>query len=146
MQSAYLARGLASFGQGEFVLAAEDFAKLTRNASDAHGLLWYHLAKERAGSTDSREEFTRAAARRKPDAWPSPIFQLFLGQRDAASVQAAAKSPQQRCEAQFYGGEWQLLKGARAMAVQDFHAAATGCALTSIERQLAVEELRRVGG
>ena len=64
-KSAYFARGLAYFGQGDFVLAAEDFAELKRDASDTHGVLWHHIARERAGSTDSREEFARVAAHQK---------------------------------------------------------------------------------
>jgi tetratricopeptide (TPR) repeat protein len=142
-KSAYFARGLAYFGQGDFVLAAEDFAELKRDASDAHGILWYHIARERAGSADSREEFARVAARQKSDAWPAPIFQLFQGQRGADSVQAAANDPQQRCEAQFYTGEWRLLQDAREAAAQALNAAATSCARISIEFQAAVAELRR---
>ncbi|MGP0060605.1 MAG: tetratricopeptide repeat protein [Beijerinckiaceae bacterium] len=143
-KSAYFGRGLAYFVQGDFVLAAEDFAELKRDASDSHGILWYHIAKERAGSTDSREEFARAAAYRKADAWPAPIFQMFLGQRAPDAVLVAASNAQQRCEAQFYTGEWQLLQGALAAAAQAFHVATTDCALTSIERRTAADELRRM--
>ena len=144
-KSAYFGRGLSYFGQGDFVLAAEDFAELKGDASDLHGLLWHHLAKERAGSTDSREEFARAVAHRESDAWPAPIFQLFQGQRAADTVLAAARDPQQRCEAQFYTGEWHLLQGARAAAAQALNVAVTSCARISMEFQAAVAELRRVG-
>jgi lipoprotein NlpI len=109
-------------------------------------MFWYHMAKERAGSTDSREEFAQAVARRKSDAWPAPIFQLFQGQRAADSVLTAASNPQQRCEAQFYGGEWQLLQGARAAATEALNAAVKSCPRTSIEFATAVAELQRMEG
>jgi tetratricopeptide (TPR) repeat protein len=144
-KSARSARGLAYFGQGDFALAAEDFAELKNDANDLHGVLWYHLAKERAGSPDSRQEFAQIVGHLRPDSWPTPIFQMFLGQRAPDSVLAAANDGQQRCEAQFYGGEWQLMHGARGAAAQAFHAAATDCALTSDERRLAIEESRQFG-
>jgi lipoprotein NlpI len=143
-QSAYFARGLAYFGQGDFVLAAEDFARLKRDANDLHGLLWYHLSKERAGEAASREELARAAAQRKSNAWPVPIFQLFQGQIGADVVRAAANGPQQRCEAQFYTGEWHLLQRARPAAAQALNAAAASCTRTSIEFRAAVADLRRL--
>ena len=53
-------------------------------------------------------------------------------------------TPQQRCEAQFYAGEWQLLQGARPAATQALNTATERCARVSIEYQAAVEELRRL--
>jgi lipoprotein NlpI len=146
VNAARFARGLAYFNEGDFVLAAEDFAELKHDVGDAHGLLWYHLARERAGFADSREEFTRMVARRKSDAWPAPLFQLFLSQRAADTVQAAVSDAQQRCEAQFYTGEWHILHGAQATAAQALDQAAASCARTSIEFGAAVAELRRLKG
>ena len=102
--------------------------------------------QERAGATDSREEFAAAIASRKSDAWPAPLLQVFQGQRSASSLEAAATDPQQRCEAQFYGGEWSLLQGAREAAASAFKAAAAECPRFSVEFRMAALELRRMQG
>jgi tetratricopeptide (TPR) repeat protein len=150
-KSARLARGTAYFALGEFGLASEDFAPLKDDPAELHGALWSYLAAARSdgarpGAAESRSELARAIARRKPDAWPAPLFQLFLGQRDAGSLDAAAANSQQRCEAQFYAGEWHLLRGpeGRAAATQALSAAAKSCAHISVEYQTAVAELKRL--
>ena len=48
----------------------------------------------------------KAAAKLKPDDWPYPIVDLYLGRKSLQAVEAAATKPEQRCEAQFYIGEW----------------------------------------
>lgn len=149
-KAARLARGAAYFVLGEFALAAEDFAPLKQDPADLHGALWAYLAQARAHAASpgsmGKDELARAAARRKPEAWPSPIFQMFLGQRDIGSVDAAAGDPQQRCEAQFYTGEWHLLQGpgARTAAAQALTAATKSCGRISLEYQAAVAELKRL--
>jgi tetratricopeptide (TPR) repeat protein len=143
--SAYFDRGIAYFGQGDFVLAAEDFAVPGRDSSELLSVFWRYLAMERAGRKPSKDEIAQSVKGLRPDTWPAPIFQMFQGQRAPDVVLAAAINARQRCEAQFYAGEWQLLQAAREAAAQAFNAAAKSCARTSIEFQVAAKELSRVG-
>jgi hypothetical protein len=65
------------------------------------------------------------------------VFELYLGRRDPAATLAAAQKPEERCEAQFYVGEWQLLQGDRAVVGT--------CPKSFIEYTGAQAELRRLG-
>ena len=145
LQSAHFLRGVAFFCQGHFAVAAEDFAAANRGESDLHGVLWHYIARQRAGLSSSKDELAHAATLRKPDAWPMPIFQMFQGQRNPDAVVAATTDPRQRCEAQFYGGEWQLLQGNREGAARGFEIAAKSCPSTSLEYRTAVAELKAIG-
>jgi lipoprotein NlpI len=53
--------------------------------------------------------------------------------------------PKERCEAQFYVGEWQLLQGDRAAARQRFEEAVGICPKSLVEYTVAQAELRRLG-
>jgi rhomboid protease GluP len=58
---------------------------------------------------------------------------------------AAAANPSERCEAQFYGGEWQLLQGDGAAAATALTAALDNCPKSFIEHKGAEAELKRLG-
>ena len=77
--------------------------------------------------------------------WPYAVFELYVGRRDPAATLAAAQKPEERCEAQFYVGEWQLLQGDRAAARQRFEEAVGICLKAFIEYTAAQAELRRLG-
>ncbi|MEA2995551.1 MAG: hypothetical protein QOG74_1100, partial [Alphaproteobacteria bacterium] len=53
-------------------------------------------------------------------------------------------NPSERCEAQFYGGEWQLLQGDGATAATALTAAADTCPKSFIEHKGAQAELKRL--
>lgn len=144
--SAYFDRGIAYFGQGDFVLAAEDFAVPARDSSELLSVFWRYLAMARAGRKPGKDELAQSIKDLRPDTWPAPIFQMFQDGRAPDAVLAAASDARERCEAQFYAGEWQLLQAAREAAAHAFETAATSCAPTSMERRLAAEELSRMEG
>jgi lipoprotein NlpI len=57
---------------------------------------------------------------------------------------SAATDTDQRCEAQFYAGEWYLLKGNRTEAVPLLRQAEASCPKGFVEYTGAVAELRRL--
>jgi rhomboid protease GluP len=77
--------------------------------------------------------------------WPYAVYELYLGRRDSAATLAAAQKPPERCEAQFYIGEWQLLQGDSAAAKQRFEEAVGSCPKSFVEYTGAQAELRRLG-
>ena len=76
--------------------------------------------------------------------WPLAVVEFYLGRRDADATVAAARSPDERCEAQFYVGEWQLAQGNRDAAKRYLEEAAGICPKTFIEYTGAKAELQRL--
>jgi len=70
---------------------------------------------------------------------------LFLGRRTPEATLAAPVKPDDRCEAQFYIGEWQLLRADRPAAVQSLKTAASTCPKDFVEATDAQAELKRLG-
>jgi lipoprotein NlpI len=71
------------------------------------------------------------------------MAQMFLG-RKAVDAVAAATTPEQKCEAQFYSGEWQLLHHAKQPAQNALQTAVDTCPKDFVEYRGAVEELKRL--
>ena len=80
-------------------------------------------------------------------AWPAPVIRQFLGELTAAQTIAAAadqdpkKQAAQTCEANFYSGEFALLKKNKPEATRLFKLAAKDCPLSFIESTAAIAEL-----
>jgi tetratricopeptide (TPR) repeat protein len=136
-------RGYAHFYRGDFADAAADLSQVEGRDLAAYPSLYRFLAQSRAGQAAS--DLEAAAQRITSRDWPYAVFELYLGRRDAAATLAAAQNPDERCEAQFYVGEWQLLQGDRAAAKQHFVEAVASCPRAFIEYTGAEAELLRLG-
>jgi tetratricopeptide (TPR) repeat protein len=140
----YLNRGHANFYLGKFPAAADDFKRAAELVENPYTLLWRYLARTRAGE-DAVAELSESAARLKSADWPRPVIELFTGGRTLEEMRSAAAKPEERCEAAFYAGEWQLLHeqpDAGKTALQD---ALANCPKTFVEHDMAVAELKRAG-
>ncbi len=141
--SGYRSRGYLHFYLGDFARAADDLAHVvTSERDDLYAMLWAYLAAARTDAESARRNLAQTATRKGP-AWPYPAVELFLGGRTFESTLAAAGNPSERCEAQFYGGEWQLLQGDGAAAATALTAAADTCPKSFIEYKGAQAELKR---
>jgi lipoprotein NlpI len=85
------------------------------------------------------------AAGLKPVQWPFPVVKLFLEQGTPEAMLAAADKPEERCEAQFYLGQWHLLRDARANSIEALRKAVESCPKDFIEYAGALAELKRLG-
>jgi lipoprotein NlpI len=139
----YSGRGRAYFYKGKFGVAAADFLRGNELANDSYSMLWRYLALEHIGES-GRGELESNAARLKNKDWPYPVIELYLGRRSPAELLSTATKAEERCEAQFYNGEWHLLHGDRARAVVGLQAAAHICPKTFIEYFGALAELKRL--
>ena len=110
---------------------------------NSYSMIWRYLARERAGENGSAE-LEANAARLKSKDWPYPVVELYLGGRSPADVLSIASKPNERCEAQFYSGEWHLLRGNRAAAATALQAAADTCSNDFDEYAGALAELKRL--
>jgi hypothetical protein len=70
---------------------------------------------------------------------------MYLGKRGLDAMVAAAKSDDQKCEAQYYGGIWNLLQKDNSRAATMLKAAADSCPKGFIEYSGASAELKRLG-
>ncbi len=80
--------------------------------------------------------------------WPGPVILLFVGKIRPADVLAAADSlsPEEKaeriCQANFYIGEFELLRDAKEEATRWFRTAVKDCPRDVIERSAANAELK----
>ena len=74
---------------------------------------------------------------------PGPVLQLYLGQVTPEDVlRAAGSDSDQKCEYDFYVGEYRVLRGERPEALALFRSARDGCTKDFIEYVPALIELK----
>jgi lipoprotein NlpI len=141
----YFNRGVTYFVVGGHLADAEaDFRKAAElNPKDAYAAIWLDLA---AARTNTPSRLAEAAKQLDMTAWPAPVVRQFLGEMNAAQTVAAADSdPQtklgQTCEANFYGGEFALMKKKKQEALPLLRLAAHDCPRAFIESTAAIAEL-----
>jgi tetratricopeptide (TPR) repeat protein len=139
----YFERGEAYFNRGNFKAAAASLSRANELDDDAYSAIWGYLARERMGEDGTPELVAKAAGLKTTD-WPHPIIELYLGRRSPADVLLVASNADERCEAQFYNGEWQLLRGNRAAAATALQDAVDICPKNFSEYKGALAELKRL--
>jgi tetratricopeptide (TPR) repeat protein len=141
--NAHKASGRAYFYQGDFKAAAAALSRANELEDDAYSAIWRYLARERGGE-NGRAELEAKAARLTREKWPYPVIELYLGGRLPEQLLSLADKPEDRCEAEFYIGEWHLLRGDRASATTHLRAAADNCPKNFDEYDGALAELKRM--
>jgi tetratricopeptide (TPR) repeat protein len=139
----YADRGFAHFLTADYPQATADLAQALARTPEPYPLLWRYLARARAGA-DGAAELATAAGRLKTKTWPYPVVEFYLGKRSAEDMAAAATGAEERCEAEFYLGEWRLVRGDRAKAKAALEAAKATCPASFYEYDGAVAELARI--
>jgi lipoprotein NlpI len=111
------------------------------SVSDA---LWLDLTERRNGVPSSLAETSKQL---DMTAWPAPIIRQFRGELSAAQTIAAAadqdpkKQAERTCEANFYSGEFALLKKNKPEATRLLKLAAKDCPLEFVESTAAIAEV-----
>jgi uncharacterized protein YjbI with pentapeptide repeats len=141
--SAYKTRGRLFFYIGDFDKAASDLFRANELTDDAYAMLWRYLARGRL-KQDGAPELSANAARLKSKDWPYPVIDFYLGGRTPAEMLGATSKPDEKCEAEFYIGEWQLLRGNTAEATEALQIAADTCPTEFVEYTSALAELKRL--
>jgi len=148
--SGYWGRGLSRWDIGDFADAATDFASAAaRNPKWPYPILWFDMARFRAGAFGPAE-VRESIANLNVDDWPGPLFDLFAGNATPDDVFHAAAdgdpkiAADKRCEANFYVGEWWLLKKNPDAAKPLLQDAATNCRHDFVEYFAAATELKRI--
>ena len=135
--------GMAHYAADDFKSASADLLRAIELKDDVYAMLFRFLARSRTGEA-AEAELEANAGRLKTTEWPFAVTELYLSKRSPAATLAAAATPEQRCEAQFYVGEWHVLKGNRADAEIALKAAVDTCPKTFVEYTAATAELKRI--
>jgi tetratricopeptide (TPR) repeat protein len=136
-------RGVAYDLKGDKAKAIESFKEaLKLDPKYAYPGLWLFLAQSGA---QAKAELKGHAAKFPPKAWPWPAVQYQLGELDAQRTLAAAKTPGDQCEAQFYIGAGLLARNARDEGLPYLRKAAEICPKNFIEYIRAAAQLKALG-
>ena len=143
-------RGRFAFTNGNYTAAATDWAQAWRGNRGDLGIheaylpIWIYMLEARGDTAQATSGFAGRAKEIKAKVWPYPVVSFYLGQLSVEELDAAAIGDDQKCEANFYIGEWHLLKGDIASARKRFEQALGGCPPNFIERTMAEIEERRL--
>lgn len=91
-----------------------------------HVAIWLYLAEASAGRANAKARFRRTLTQlvenREAVAsrWPYPMAKLFLGKLTPKDALSQATNGNERCEARFYIGKYQLQMGAKEDAIWNF--------------------------
>ena len=146
---AFFNRGIAHFHERQFTLAAADLKQSQRLRTDTYTSIWLYLARANSGANDAKLELAANTNGIKPD-WPTPVVTLYLGTSNPVALTAAFSDTdpkthkEQMCEANFYLGEWHLIKGEKEHARSLFSKAESECPPDNLEYAGAVSELERL--
>jgi lipoprotein NlpI len=144
--SAYFNRGVAYYVVGgRYADAVADFRKAADfDPKDAYAALWRDLAERRNSAPSHLAE---TAKQLDMTAWPAPVIRHFLGEFNVEQTFGAAfdTDPKtklaQTCEANFYSGEFALLKKNRKEAQRLLKLAADDCPASFVESTAAIADL-----
>ena len=144
--TSYFNRGVAYYvvgGRNPDALA--DFKKASElDPRDAYAALWRELAERR---NNSPSHLAEAAKQLDMTVWPAPVIRHFLGELTIEQTYGAAYDTDpktkiaQTCEANFYSGEFALLKKNKKEAQRLLKLAADQCPPSFIESTAALAEL-----
>jgi tetratricopeptide (TPR) repeat protein len=134
------ARGLVLLIMGNFTQAVSVLTSSNERASNSYTIAWSHVASLRAG-TDDAGFVARSST--VPAGWSKSIVGLFLGNVGPAQLEAAATTPQQRCEAALFIGEYQLSRHDAGAARSSLTTASRACR-GNMEMAIAQAELARL--
>jgi lipoprotein NlpI len=148
----HMGRGQLNYYSGQFGEAQADFRRATAVAKEDdkydHALLWLFLASARAGA-DAKAEvqpYLGSVSR----SWPGPAVNLFMGNMEVEPLLEAARDADGKtalknlCEAQFFVGQYYLLKGDVAKANGAFEQAIATDVRQYVEFVYAKWELQRM--
>ncbi len=129
--------------QGNYLDAVGDLQLSLKLHGEPYGALWLQIARLRSGAAGTTEFAANVAAFDRA-IWPGPVLDLYLGKSAPAQLLAAARAPDEKCEAIVYAAEWQLAMGQTADAQRGFTQALGVCPKAFVEYQAATAELNRL--
>ncbi len=139
---AFEKRGIAYDDKQDYGHAIADYKQaIELDRRSAYPAIWLFVASTRSGK-NAHADLEANAARIDHAEWPYPIIEMFLGNKNPEDILSAATNPNNRCEAQLYIGEWQLLQKDPGKAAPFLHKASETCPKDFVEYARAIAELK----
>jgi len=147
---AYLNRGIALYYGGRPSLAKEDFQTFHKSqASDPYRLLWLYLAEYEIDPVQASIDLKDRAYLVADTTWAKKVIQLYLGeltqssfiQRLTENITTNKQLSDRLCEAYFYLGKFNQLKGKDNVAANFFKLALSTNVYEFVEHRYAKLEL-----
>jgi len=147
--SAFREKGRLAFYQGDFALAAREFARALETASGeavVYTAIWLHLAIQRGG-LGGEAPLAAILAQIDHNRWPTPVLLMYTGAMQPEETVASAVSPNPRhelllkCEAYFYAGQEYLVRNQKEKARAAFELALATGATEFLEYDWSAREL-----
>jgi lipoprotein NlpI len=139
----YFTRSRLLWNRGNFSDARADADRAAAgDPRNAYFVLWTAVTALRTGGLEPARFNALAAS--SGGGWPRPLIELFAGRASPQDAWRAAINSDQKCEANFYIGQWQLARGDRFSARALFQTAAAQCPRDYIAFDAAQRELRRL--
>jgi len=113
---------------------------------EAYLPIWIYMLEARDDKAKAAAAFAQRVKELRAKVWPYPVASFYLSQMSVEQLDAAAADNDQKCEANFYVGEWHLLKGDVAYARKRFEQASAACPSNLMERDMAAIEAKRLPG
>lgn len=136
----------AAFYLGRYAEAATYFGEVVE--PDPYDAFFHYLSRRHAGRDDAAEVFDAVAPQLK--GWQDQVARYFQGKSSKAALLQAAADPDpriaewQRCEAEFYIGEMELIAGSKDEGRQRLETAVKICPNDFLEMIGARAELTRM--
>jgi lipoprotein NlpI len=152
-EPAFHQRGIVQFSRGHFEDAENDLAQALRLDSSPGNVgtaVWIYLSRARLGDSNARAELAADTVKIDPSSPESVIVSMFLDKVGPNAVSALVVNVDpailkgRTCEADFYVGEWYLLKHRSKRARMLFRKAQNECPKDLNEYAGAVAELKRM--
>lgn len=132
------------------LLQAAQLVRKDHNRTAAYMVIWYAMTADRVGKLD-HAKLDKLEDDLSGSDWPMPVVNLYRGK--LTPEEAAAKAGRgddgviagQKCEADFYVGEWYLARGKADAAKPLIASAVAHCPKEFIETSAAVAEAARLG-
>jgi tetratricopeptide (TPR) repeat protein len=119
-------RGICYFMLGQYTSAVSDFARaISIDSGDSVAVMWLYLALARMGKSSA--DFTRETHSLDLGKWPGPIVALYRGQLSTRQVVSATADQNQKCQALYFAGEYDLLHNNLAEAKALLQEAVANC-------------------
>jgi len=147
---AYLNRGIALYYGGRPNLARDDFKTFHKSqASDPYRLLWLYLAEFEIDPVQAALDLKERSYLVADSTWAKKVIELYLGNiKQSAFIQLLTKNittnkqlSDRLCEAYFYLGKFNQLKGKDAVAANFFKMALSTNVYEFVEHRYSKLEL-----
>jgi lipoprotein NlpI len=143
-ETAIKMKGYVDFIIGDFRSSVSELSKLVDvKPSSTYPVLLLYLAKMKVSDSDAIDGLRENVKSLKKSEWPFAAAELFLGERSPEATLLATSDLEERCEAEFYIGEFENLQEHKPEALQAMQVV-IACPNKLIVRHLAEAELQRV--